>query len=69
MNNITNVNEFLSVLKQNNTIPYGIGFMTQANADIASRYLLGNVKVHTFDNKHQILNAIDNETIIGMKMN
>jgi RNase adaptor protein for sRNA GlmZ degradation len=63
---ITNVNEFFNLVKQNSSITHRIGFLSAANYDVVKRYLTGNVKDVYFTNKTQMLEAIDNETIVGM---
>ncbi len=63
---LTNLNDFLTKLKQNTSIIHPIGFMSQANFDVVKRYLTGNIKAQFYNDTHEMLQAIDNETIIGM---
>jgi hypothetical protein len=44
-----------------------MGFLTKANVDVAKRYLRNNIIVKMFDHKIDMLQALDNETIHGMK--
>jgi hypothetical protein len=63
---ITSLNDFFSILKRSNSsIP--MGFLTKANVDVAKRYLRNNIIVKMFDHKIDMLQALDNETIHGMK--
>ena len=62
---LTNLNEFLTFLGQNQTVTYPIGFMTKANVEVAKRYLPGNIEVKSFDHKDEIIKALDEEKIIG----
>ena len=62
---ITNLSDFLNVLKQNKTIP--LGYMTKANIEVVKRYLTGNVNMKKFDDKSDMLRALDNETIYGRR--
>jgi hypothetical protein len=62
---ITNLNDFFDILGKNISIP--MGFMTEANVNVAKRYLRGNIKVTMFKEKPDMLKALDNETIYGRK--
>jgi len=64
---LTNLGDFLNLLAQNQSITYPIGYITQANADVVKRYLLGNIKLEHCPDRADLLQAIDNETIIGIK--
>jgi hypothetical protein len=64
---LTNLNDFLRLLKQNSSINYPIGHLSQANIDVVKRYLPGNIIEKKFDDKDHLLQALDNETIIGRK--
>ena len=63
---LTNLNDFLRKLQQNKSMNYPIGFLSQANFDVVKRYLRGNIIARFFNDTHQMLTAIDDETIIGM---
>ena len=63
---ITNLNDFLSLLNQNQSIVNPIGFLSKANSDVVKRYLLGNINITYFQDKKDMLKAIDDETIVGM---
>ena len=62
---ITNVEEFFSLVKQNQSIQYPVGFLSQTNYDVVKRYLTKNIKTIFFQNKTELLNAIDKDTVIG----
>lgn len=62
---VTSLNEILSLLKENSSIIYPIGFMTQANADVMKRYLPSNINATLFHHNIDIIKALDEETIIG----
>jgi RNase adaptor protein for sRNA GlmZ degradation len=64
---LTNLNDFLSILSENPSVTYPIGFLTKANNDIVKRYLRGNINHTIFKDKDEMLQAIDNEKIIGIK--
>ncbi len=64
---LTNLNDILTELSQNPSRIYSIGFLSKANVDVVKRYLLGNIEHKIFEDKEQLLQAVDNETIIGMK--
>ena len=63
---LTNLNDFLNLFKQNLSNVYPVGFLSQANFDVVKRYLPGNIDAHFFKDKKAMLAAIDNETIVGM---
>jgi len=65
---LTNLNDILTELSQNPSKTYSVGFLSKANVDVVKRYLLGNIEHKIFDDKEQLLQAVDNETIIGMKI-
>ncbi|CAF1504566.1 unnamed protein product [Adineta ricciae] len=62
---ITNLEEFFSLVKQNQSIEYPIGFLSQTNYDVVKRYLPNNIKRIFFQNKTELLNAIDKDTVIA----
>ena len=62
---ITNVNEFLDLLKKNPSTTYPVAFLSEANANAARRYLLGNTNITYLAHKEDILKAVDDETITG----
>ena len=62
---VTNLEEFLTVLAQNKSAKYSIGYLTAANADVLKRYLDHNTERVMFNNRTQLLKAIDDGTIIG----
>ena len=62
---ITNVEEFFSLVKQNQSIQYPVGFLSQTNYDVVKRYLTKNIKTIFIQNKTELLNAIDKDTVIG----
>ncbi len=63
---LTNLNEFLNVFRQNRSAIYPVGFLSKANFNVVKRYLPANIEVRYFEDKNVMLNCIDNETIIGM---
>lgn len=62
---LTNLNEILTLLKQNTSKVYSIGFMTEANRDVTKRYLPANMEPKIIENKTDVIKALDDETIIG----
>ncbi|CAF2432607.1 unnamed protein product [Rotaria sp. Silwood2] len=62
---ITNLDEFFHVLKQNSSKEYPVGFLSQANFDVVKRYLPKNIKNAFFHDKNEMLKAIENEKIIA----
>ncbi|CAF0876953.1 unnamed protein product [Rotaria sordida] len=62
---ITNLDEFFTLLKQSPLKKYSVGFLSQANFEVIKRYLLNNVESVFFENKTEMLKAIENETIIA----
>jgi hypothetical protein len=62
---VTNVEEFVIALEQNKAVKYSIGYLSEANADVVNRYLMHNTERRIFRDRPELLNAIDNDTIIG----
>lgn len=65
---ITNLDEFFSIFKQNTSVNYSVGCVSRANFDVIKRYLPGNIKTVFTSDKDDLLKAVDNETIIGIKL-
>jgi len=63
---LTNLNDFITAIRQNQSKIYPIGFLSKANVDVVKRYLLGNIEHKIFEDKEHLLQAIDNETVIGI---
>ncbi|UJR26803.1 hypothetical protein I4U23_008116 [Adineta vaga] len=62
---ITNLNEFFGTVKQNESFEQPVGFLSRTNFEVVKRYLPKNIKPILFQNKSQLLNAIDNNTILA----
>ena len=62
---LTNLNEILTLLKQNTSVIYSIGFMTDANRDVTKRYLPGNIDMKIIEHKADVIKALEDEIIIG----
>jgi len=62
---LTNLDEVLSFLNSTSSVNQPIGFLSQGNFDVVKRYLPPNVNVKIISDVHQLLNAIDNGTVIG----
>ena len=62
---ITNLNEFLSTVQKNTSYNYPVGFLSRANYEVVKGYLPANIHAVFFDNKSQLLEAIDKESVIG----
>jgi hypothetical protein len=63
---ITNIDEFLRSLRENPDRINAIGFLSKGNADVVKRYLLKNTRVIIYNDINELLQGIDNETIVGM---
>ena len=64
---ITNLNEFLGFIQTNSSVVHPVGFLSQANHDTIKGYLPKNINSVFFPNKSDMLEAIQNETIVGKK--
>lgn len=64
---LTNLNEILSVFNSNKSNTYAIGVISQANADVIKRYLPGNIEIKNYGDREHLLQAVNNESVIGMK--
>lgn len=62
---LTNLDDILTLLKQNNSTIYSIGFMSDANRDVTKRYLPGNINPKIIKHKADVIKALEDETIIG----
>ena len=62
---ITNVDELISLLKSNSSISHTIGYLTPANIRLVKRYMTDSTKTIQFPSKAELLQAIDNGTILG----
>lgn len=62
---ITNLNEFLRTVNENIFHRYPVGFLLEASYEVIERYLPKNMHTVFFDDKAQLLEAVDKQTIIG----
>lgn len=64
---LTNLNEILNLFKSNSSKNFSMGSISQANADIIKRYLPANVVIKHYGDREHLLQAINNESVIGKR--